>query len=80
MTFNTKLTNLLKTDPRLVDDDGELVLAAVHDHAWRLDRAIGEKVVLAYEKKDAATALEEAAIHELEQTLETRAQGYAVDW
>ncbi|MBN2005773.1 MAG: restriction endonuclease subunit S [Anaerolineae bacterium] len=45
-----------------------------------VQRAIGEKVVLAYEKKDAATALEEAAIHELEQTLETRAQGYAVDW
>ncbi len=45
-----------------------------------VQRVIGEKVVLAYEKRDEATALEEAVIRELEQTLETRAQGYAVDW
>ncbi|MBN1873729.1 MAG: hypothetical protein JXA33_05830 [Anaerolineae bacterium] len=45
-----------------------------------LQRAIGEKVVLAYEKKDEATMLEETAIRELEQTLEAHAQGYPVDW
>jgi len=38
MSFNTKLTDLLKTDPRLVDDEGELVIAAVQDRAWKIDR------------------------------------------
>jgi adenine-specific DNA-methyltransferase len=38
MTFNTKLINLLKKDRRFVDDDGELVLAAVQDAAWKIDR------------------------------------------
>jgi adenine-specific DNA-methyltransferase len=37
MSFNTKLIDLLKTAPRLVDDDGELVLAAVQDRAWKID-------------------------------------------
>jgi adenine-specific DNA-methyltransferase len=37
MSFNTKLTNLLKTDPRFVDDEGELVIAAVQDRAWKID-------------------------------------------
>lgn len=40
MSFNTKLTNLLKTDPRFVDDDGELILAAVQDRAWKIDHAL----------------------------------------
>jgi adenine-specific DNA-methyltransferase len=40
MSFNPKLINLLKTDPRFVDDDGELVLAAVHDAAWKLGRVL----------------------------------------
>ncbi|MCL6557274.1 MAG: site-specific DNA-methyltransferase [Firmicutes bacterium] len=38
MVFNTKLISLLKTDPRFVDDDSELVLAAVQDAAWKIDR------------------------------------------
>lgn len=38
MSFNTKLTALLKTDPRFVDDEGELLIAAVQDRAWRIDR------------------------------------------
>lgn len=38
MSFNTKLINLLKTDPRYVDDEGELILAAVQDAAWKIDR------------------------------------------
>jgi adenine-specific DNA-methyltransferase len=37
MSFNTKLTNLLKTDPRFLDDEGELVIDAVQDRAWKLD-------------------------------------------
>ncbi|MCA2001924.1 MAG: site-specific DNA-methyltransferase [Chloroflexi bacterium] len=40
MSFQTKLIDLLKTDPRFVDDDGELVLAAVQDAAWKTDRAL----------------------------------------
>ncbi|MEI6603368.1 MAG: site-specific DNA-methyltransferase [Clostridia bacterium] len=40
MSFNTKLTNLLKTDMRLVDDEGELLIAAVQDRAWKLDHAL----------------------------------------
>jgi adenine-specific DNA-methyltransferase len=40
MSFKTKLVDLIKTDQRFVDDDGELVLAAVQDRAWKLDRAL----------------------------------------
>ena len=35
--FHEKLINLLKTDPRFVDDEGELVKAAVMDRAWKVD-------------------------------------------
>ena len=38
MSFNTKLINLLRADPRFVDDEGELVIAAVQDRAWKIDR------------------------------------------
>ncbi len=38
MSFSTKLINLLKTDLRFVDDEGEFVLAAVQDRAWKIDR------------------------------------------
>jgi len=37
MSFNTRLTDLLKTDPRFVDDEGELLIAAVQDSAWKMD-------------------------------------------
>ncbi len=40
MSFNTKLTDLLKTNPNLVDDEGELLLAAVQDRAWKLDHEL----------------------------------------
>jgi adenine-specific DNA-methyltransferase len=40
MSFHSKLLDLLKTDPRFVDDDGELVLAAVQDAAWKIDHAL----------------------------------------
>ena len=35
--FHEKLTNLLKTDPRFVDGEDELVKAAVMDRAWKID-------------------------------------------
>ena len=35
--FHEKLINLLKTDPRFVDDEGELVKAAVTGRAWQMD-------------------------------------------
>ena len=37
MSFNTKLINLLKTNHNLVDDEGELLIAAVQDRAWKID-------------------------------------------
>lgn len=36
--FNEKLIELLKMDSRFVDDEGELVKAAVIDRAWKIDR------------------------------------------
>ena len=36
--FNEALIELLKTDSRFVDDEGELVKAAVIDLAWKIDR------------------------------------------
>ncbi len=35
--FNEKLINLLKTAPRFVNEEGELVTAAVIDRAWQID-------------------------------------------
>ena len=35
--FHEKLINLLKTDPRCVDNEGELVIAAVINHARKID-------------------------------------------
>ena len=35
--FHTKLTELLKTDARFIDDQGELVTAAVENSAWLTD-------------------------------------------
>jgi adenine-specific DNA-methyltransferase len=40
MSFNAKLINLLKTDARLVDDEGELIIAAAQDRAWKIDREL----------------------------------------
>ena len=37
MSFNDKLISLLKTDPRFIDEDNELVIAAVQDRAWKID-------------------------------------------
>ncbi|VEN74751.1 putative type III restriction-modification system HindVIP enzyme mod [Candidatus Desulfarcum epimagneticum] len=38
--FNEKLIELLKTDSRFVDDEGELLKAAVTDGAWKIDREL----------------------------------------
>ena len=35
--FNEKLITLLKTHPDFTDESGELIPAAVKDHAWKLD-------------------------------------------
>ena len=51
MSFNSKLTTLLKTDTRFVDDDGELVIAAVQDRAWRLDRDLVKLLITDIEIK-----------------------------
>lgn len=40
MSFNSKLTSLLKSDTRFVDDDGEIIVAAVQDQAWKNDHAL----------------------------------------
>ncbi len=39
-SFHKKLTALLKTDPRFVDNEGELVKAAVIDRAWKIDHGL----------------------------------------
>ena len=36
--FNEKLIDLLKTDHRFVDDEGELIKPAVIDRAWKIDQ------------------------------------------
>jgi len=37
-SFDKRLIDSLKTDPRFVDDEGELIKAAVIDRAWKIDR------------------------------------------
>ena len=37
-SFNEKLIDLLKIDLRFMDDEGELIKAAVIDRAWKIDR------------------------------------------
>lgn len=38
--FNSRLTALLKRDSRFIDEDGELIKAAVIDSAWKIDREL----------------------------------------
>lgn len=38
MSFNSQLIELLKTDSRFVDGEGELLSIAVQDYAWKLDK------------------------------------------
>ena len=37
MSFNAKLTSVLKTDKRFIDDEGEVLISAVRDRAWQVD-------------------------------------------
>ncbi|HUX00699.1 MAG TPA: site-specific DNA-methyltransferase [Phycisphaerae bacterium] len=37
MSFNAKLTAVLKTDKRFIVEEGELLIAAVRDRAWQVD-------------------------------------------
>lgn len=39
-SFHTKLTELLETDRRFVDEDGELIKAAIIDSAWKIDKGL----------------------------------------
>lgn len=52
MSFNQKLTDLLKTNPAFVDDEGELLLAAVQDSAWKLDHGLIKLLLSEKEIKD----------------------------
>jgi len=61
MSFSTKLIDLLKTDSRFVDDDGELVLAAVQDCAWKINRSLVKLLLSDPEIK--ATFFEEIERH-----------------
>lgn len=45
MALNTTLINLLKTDPRFVDDDGEFFLAAAQVPAWKIDRYLVKRLL-----------------------------------
>ena len=38
--FHTRLVNLLKQDARFTDENGELIIAAVTDRAWKLDEEL----------------------------------------
>ena len=38
--FNEKLIARLKTNPDFIDESGELLPAAVKDHAWKLDHSL----------------------------------------
>ncbi|MBU1874342.1 site-specific DNA-methyltransferase [bacterium] len=40
MSFNETLRSLLKSDPRFVDQDGDLLKSEVIDKAWKIDRQL----------------------------------------
>lgn len=52
MSFNSKLIDLLKTNHNFVDDEGELLIAAVQDHAWKIDRDLVKLLLSDKEIKD----------------------------
>lgn len=59
--FNEKLTALLKEKSDFLDDAGELIPAAVRDHAWRLDHDLIK--LLLKDKKIKATFFDEVEGH-----------------
>src|SRR3989442_1508544 len=52
MSFNSRLTGLLKKDSRFVDDDCELLIAAVQDRAWKIDHDLVKLLLSDKEIKD----------------------------
>lgn len=50
--FNEKLIEILKMDSRFVDDEGELVKAAVVDRAWKIDRDLVKLLLSKSDIKD----------------------------
>ena len=61
MSFSTKIINVLKTDPRFVDEDGGLIIAAVQDQAWKLDHDLVK--LLLSDKEIKANFFDEIAWH-----------------
>ncbi len=61
MSFSAKLIALLKSDARFVDDEGELLIAAVQDRAWKIDHDL-VKLLLA-DKELKAKFFDEIAGH-----------------
>jgi adenine-specific DNA-methyltransferase len=51
-TFHERLIELLKTDPRFLDEDGELIKAAVIDRAWKIDRELVKLILSKTQIKD----------------------------
>ena len=43
--FHNKLIDLLQNDPRFVDEEGELVKAAVIDRAWKIDHDLVKRLI-----------------------------------
>ena len=43
--FHRKLIELLRTDPVFVDDEGELVKAAIIDRAWKIDHDLVKRLI-----------------------------------
>lgn len=52
MSFNSKLIDLLKTNHNLIDDEGELLIAAVTDRAWKIDPDLIRLILSDTEIKD----------------------------
>jgi adenine-specific DNA-methyltransferase len=61
MSFTAKLTDLLKRDKRFVDDEGDLLLAAVQDRAWKIDHELVK--LLISDKEVKAKFFDEIAGH-----------------
>ncbi len=44
-SFNEKLIELLKKDSRFLDEEGELIKAAVIDRAWKIDKELVKRLL-----------------------------------
>jgi len=44
-SFQNKLIGILRTDSRFIDQDGELVKAAIIDRTWKIDRDLVKLLV-----------------------------------